>query len=243
MMRVSLICLMLWTASAAVGPARPAWAGPRPTFLKLTEPGPAAHELAETKPATGADKPAVAKPAAIADRPASAKKSTGRAWELIGLLGLGGAPFSAISGRQPNQTMPFTFYHALRLRFPKWTPLALEVNTVYAGAFGLGLNILCDVFRSERVRVHLGDPGVFFNLYQSVTARNWDRTIDLTAGLGVEIRPVLTGPRQNLRLTFDARWFVPNPFTTHEKLGSFAIPLYEDAAKGVQLWIGIARTF
>jgi hypothetical protein len=164
-------------------------------------------------------------------------------WELLGVFALGGAPFSAIPTRWHNQSYWFSFYHALRLRFPRISPLALEANVAYSASFGIGVNLLIDVIRTERWRVHLIDPGIFINLHDSLTATNWERRLDLTLGGGFEYDLKVDPKHGDLRLTFDVRWFIPEPVSLQDRLGAFSVPIYEDAAKGVQLWIGIARRF
>ncbi len=158
-------------------------------------------------------------------------------FETQTLLG-GGGPVGLIGANlyEPGTTLPLSVRLAQRFRFPLNSPLGLELNFVVP--IGLGVNVLCDVYRSDRVRVHLGDPGVHWNMVQPVSVGRVGRTWDLTLGGGLDVR--LT---DRLWLTLDWRAYLPDPTSVIGRYGDWARPIYKEAALGGQLWLGIARVW
>jgi hypothetical protein len=130
-------------------------------------------------------------------------------------------------------TAPFTLRLAGQLRLPEYTPLALEVNAVVP--YGLGMNLLFDVVQTDRIRVHLFDLGFFWNAWKPVTVQRLKRSVDLTVGLGLDVRI-----KGSWSVSADWRLFLPNPLTTLPAYAEFALPMYEEALKGGQLWFGAA---
>ncbi len=133
-------------------------------------------------------------------------------------------------------TAPFTLRLAGQIRAPKYTPVSLEISAVIP--CGFGANLLFDVFQSDRVRVHLLDLGIFWNAFKPVSVQRLHRDFDLTAGLGLDVRVWKT-----LSVSADWRVFLPNPATTLPNYADFAIPMYVEAARGGQLWIGAAYSW
>ncbi|MEK7508259.1 MAG: hypothetical protein AAB568_00165 [Patescibacteria group bacterium] len=146
----------------------------------------------------------------------------------------GGAPLLPILTDWDKQhTAPISGFVAYRLRAPDYTPLGLEANVV--APYGLGLNALIDILRLKKTRTHISF-GVFANLIDSVSVMQIDRRLDITTGVGTEIE---LAPKT--RLTIDWRVFLPWPWEIIPAYGDFFRPFYEEAAKGGQIWIGIAQ--
>lgn len=126
---------------------------------------------------------------------------------------------------------------AVRLRRPE-TLLALEVS-VYV-PWGVGANVLLDVYRNERLRVHLIDPGVFRSWGSSsrIVRPDVGRAIDLTLGLGVEWQFA-----DRWWFTLDCRFFFPDLMRVIGYYGDYARRIYAQAAEEVQTWAGIAYSF
>lgn len=125
-----------------------------------------------------------------------------------------------------------------RLRRVPETQFALEVG--FYAPWGVGVNLLVDVFRNDRLRVHLIDPGVFYAWEPGlrVSRPDVEREFDITLGLGVEWN--FTG---RWWLTVDSRFYLPDPIRVIGYYGDFARRIYSDAARGVQTWIGVGYTF
>ncbi len=158
-------------------------------------------------------------------------------FETQTLMG-GGGPIGLIGANlpEPVSTLPLSVRLAQRFRLPRWSPVALEVNFVVP--IGLGVNFLCDVYRSDRVRLHLIDPGIHWNMVQPVSVTRVGRSWDVTFGAGIDVR--LNG---QLWLTLDWRAYLPDPSVVPYKYGDWARPIYKEAALGGQLWLGIARVW
>jgi len=151
------------------------------------------------------------------------------------LSGGGGIGLIGQSFPQGGTTMPISVRLAQRLRFPRHTSLGLELSFVVP--IGLGVNVTCDVYRNDRVRIHLVDPGIHWNMVEPVSVSRVKRSWDLTLGAGLDVR--LT---DQLWLTVDWRTFLPDP-TIINKYGDWARPIYKEAALGGQLWLGISRSW
>lgn len=130
-------------------------------------------------------------------------------------------------------TSVFTLRLAGQLRLPEYTPLALEVSAVIPNGFGL--NLLTDVFKTEWVRIHLFDIGIFWNAFQPVSVQRYKRDLDLTFGAGIDVH--IKGAWS---VSADWRMFLPNPITVLPKYADFAVPIYIEAARGGQLWLSAA---
>lgn len=146
----------------------------------------------------------------------------------------GGAPLLPILMDWDKQrTAPISGFVAYRLRAPDYTPLGLEANVVLP--YGLGLNALVDIIHFKKTQTHISF-GVFANLIDSVSVMDIDRQLDITTGVGTEIE---IAPKT--RLTIDWRVFLPWPWEIIPAYGDFFRPFYQEAAKGGQIWVGIAQ--
>lgn len=122
-----------------------------------------------------------------------------------------------------------------RLRWLPYTPIALEASMFIP--YGGGFNVLFDVFRNDRVRVHAFDLGLFwaFSEEQRVVGPKFDRSFDITAGAGIEVRVL-----DRWIVTADWRWFFPNPGEMLPMYGDFSQRPYARALIGGQIWIGVS---
>ncbi len=150
--------------------------------------------------------------------------------EAIDLLLVG-----AVGGGYPNRG---GLLMVARLRRIPETPLGLEFG--FYAPWGVGANLLLDVYRSDRVRVHLLDPGVFYSWDQElrIVRPDVERAVDITFGLGVEWQFA-----DRWWLTVDCRMFLPEPTKTIGWYGDFARRIYANAAAGVQTWVGVGYSF
>jgi hypothetical protein len=167
-------------------------------------------------------------------RPAAAKDGPLDPFHIRVIAGLGG-PVGLIGYDdywRPT-TMPFTLRLAGQLRLPEYTPLALEISAVIPNGFGA--NLLFDIVQTDWVRVHLIDVGFFWNAFQPVTVQRYKRDVDLTLGLGVDVRI-----KDGWSVALDWRLFLPNPITTIPAYADFSYPIYGEALRGGQLWLSAA---
>ncbi|MFH1047596.1 MAG: hypothetical protein V1738_04805 [Patescibacteria group bacterium] len=125
-----------------------------------------------------------------------------------------------------------------RLRRLPETPLGLEFG--FYAPWGVGANLLIDVYRTERWRVHLLDPGVFYVWEPRLNIVRTDvrRAVDITFGAGVEWQ---FAPQW--WVTLDCRMYFPEPIRTIGWYGDFARRIYAASAAGVQTWLGIGYSF
>lgn len=163
-------------------------------------------------------------------RPAESRAEGAPEIRGVDLMVLGAA-----GGGHPDRLGVFL---AARLRRVPETPLGIEVGLFVP--WGVGANLLIDVFRNDRLRVTLLNPGVFYSWTPElrVTRPDVERSVDITVGVGLEWR---LAPR--LWLTFDSRFFFGEPVGVVGHYGDFARRIYVDMAKGVQTWIGIGYEF
>ena len=169
--------------------------------------------------------------------PSAASAKVAGLVEIEALAGIGG-PIALIGASSPGglSTEPVTAIVAGRIGFPDYSLLRLEISGVIPN--GMGINLLLDVFQYQRVRVHLLDPGVFWNLGKPVTAAHLPRKMDLTVGAGCDVK--LVG---NWSVALNWRWFIPNPITVIPDYDSFSYPAYREAARGGQLWATASYTW
>lgn len=158
-----------------------------------------------------------------------------RKFETQTVWGFGFAPGVGAMGRDCT-TLPISIWMLQRFRLPRYTNFGLEVGMVAPGGFSVTL--LTDVTRFGRFRIHLVDPGIVVNLTEPGTVNRVHRTWDLTLGAGIDIRL-----DDLLTLTVNWRMFFPDPFSVIGRYGDFARPVYTEAAKGGQLWFGLARVW
>lgn len=180
---------------------------------------------------------AMATAAVAANNPPETANS--KTFEFQFNLAAGGAPGMAAyhgSVLGPPSTALLTAHIAARFRLPKYTPLVLEIDVVFP--HGVGANLGIDILRTERVRVHIGDVGLFGNLTTPVSVARLKRKLDMVAGAGVEIKV-----NKSFSVTLDWRMFLPPFADTLLRYGDFARPMYEEALKGGQVWIGFSRVW
>lgn len=181
---------------------------------------------------------AVANVAAADDN--SGPEITGQdaAFECQFNLAVGGAPWMKTYDNLygASTTAVFTGHVGVRLRMPKYTPLVLEISAVFP--YGIGATVGVDVIHTDRVRLHIGDFGVFGNFTVPVSVARLERKMDLVIGLGLEVKLTKT-----VSVTLDWRAFLPPPITTLRHYGDFARPLYDEVFKGGQIWIGFSRVW
>lgn len=150
------------------------------------------------------------------------------------VLATGGAPLLPfVQDWNKQHTAMLSTLVAGRLRAPDYTSLGLEANVVIP--YGLGLNAFVDIIRLKKARTHISF-GVFANLIDSVSVMQIDRQLDITTGIGTEIEIT-----PQTRLTIDWRIFLPWPWQIIPEYGDFFRPFYQEAAKGGQIWVGIAQ--
>jgi hypothetical protein len=167
---------------------------------------------------------------AAADRTASAQ--TGRERLELQIGGATGGPLGLALDPSPRYTTAFVTVRAhARLRSPRYTPLAVETGAVLG--YGLGANLLVDVLRAGRLRVHIFDAGVFWSRWRPVAVGRVRRAWDLTLGAGTEVRVW-----RKLSVTLDWRTFLPNPYRVLTDYGDFSRLVYGEALKGGQTWLG-----
>lgn len=149
-----------------------------------------------------------------------------------GVEGLDLRPIAAIGGGVDSRVGGML---GARLRWLPYTPIVLEASMFIP--YGGGFNVLLDVFRNDRVRVHVLDPGLFwaFSDAQRVVGPKFDRSFDITAGAGIEVRV-----RDRWIVTADWRWFFPNPGEVVPMYGDFSRKPYTRALIGGQIWIGVS---
>lgn len=92
----------------------------------------------------------------------------------------------------------------IRLQFPK---AFLGAQIFSQLQYGLGAQLLTYVYRGDRLKVHVGDPGVLFPLFGNyLTVRDVPRDWDLIVGAGAQYRLLC-----NLDLIADLRVDIPDP--------------------------------
>lgn len=145
--------------------------------------------------------------------------------------GLGGNPF--------GDQMRLGLFCTERLRLLPVTPVALEFSAYLP--YGVGAGLTFDLFRSQHLRVHFGDLGVFLPFAPELRIAHPEvpRVWDLTVGAGVEWLVTENGPI----LQLDWRAFLPDPTTVPFYYGGFSERFYLDALKGGQIWLGVAWRF
>jgi hypothetical protein len=153
----------------------------------------------------------------------------GKNWEGEWLVGIG-------AGFSPGH---FGLPAMFRLRLLNFgVPLALE--TSFYCPYGVGANLLLDIFQRGGLRVHALDLGLFvpFAQPERLVRMEVDRSIDVTIGAGMEY-----GFKRGWVLAVDYRFFFPNPTTVPFRYGGFSLDIYRDTAKGGHLWVTFGRRF
>jgi hypothetical protein len=134
-----------------------------------------------------------------------------------------------------------TFHAAQRLSSPGYSGLTLEISAVLP--CGAGANLLFDAYHTDAFRLHILDPGIFYNTNDTALkrsavsvdrlSRRWDMTFGLGAGLQI---------KSKVWLTADWRVFIPDPVLL-SRLGALSRPYIDEALKGGNLWLGMAFTW
>jgi hypothetical protein len=71
-----------------------------------------------------------------------------------------------------------------------------------------------------------------------VNAAKIPRLYDITAGGGVDVRVW-----RDLSVGIEWRWFIPDPIGIIPKYDGFAVPAYEEALRGGQLWLNTSYSW
>ncbi len=156
--------------------------------------------------------------------------------EKRGFEGMFGVGIGAGPGAAENAFVSYPL--TLRLRYLPQTPFGLELNLLVPN--GAGANLLLDVYRGERLRVHAFDLGIFkpFSQELAVVRTDVKRDFDITLGIGLEYDFALGGT-----LAVDWRVFLPDPTRIPFYYGAYAMNIYRDALIGSQLWISCGWKF
>lgn len=155
--------------------------------------------------------------------------------ELQTMFAMGG-PIGLMGDRLSDiSTQTFTAMAAARLRSPKYSIVGIEANYVYLSGFGA--TMLFDVWRSDRIRVHVLDLGIFWNGTRPVSVMRLPRAYDVTLGAGVELR------FGRWSMTFDWRANLPDPYGTLSTYGGFSRQWYAEAVKGGQVCGGVSYSW
>jgi hypothetical protein len=155
------------------------------------------------------------------------------AFEFQIMLALGGP--AGLYDDVKATPQPFVALLGARIRSPKHSIVGIELYELVPNGFGAATII--DVWRSEHLRVHLLDLGIFANLGKPVSVQRHQRSYDITLGGGIELR------FESLSFTFDYRMFLPDLYDTLGNYGGFSKPWYTEAAKGGVLLWGISKSF
>lgn len=187
--------------------------------------------------------PSVIQPATCALRPHHcpdhAKQLTSWNWTLLELqpfAGLGGPVGLVYRAPDDASTKVFTSRLGTRVRSTRHLNFGLEAYTVIPSGFGA--NLVLDAFKGDRFRIHILDLGVFWNAFSPVSVANVKRDLDVTFGLGADIKVY-----GNWTVLADYRFFLPNPEHFLTGWGDFAIPLYNEAFQGGQLWFALGYSW
>ena len=147
----------------------------------------------------------------------------------------GGSVVEAVSPSNGSTSNTYTVNLVARVRHGR-TPFAFEQMIIIP--HGLMSSLLLDVWRGDRWRAHL-DLGVFVPIHgQHVSAKSIDRSWDIVPGLGAEVKV-----HERMVVTADWRIFLPDPTTVPQTYGDFVRPIYKDAQRGGQLWLGANVVF
>lgn len=150
------------------------------------------------------------------------------------LIAVGGAVGLAVFDTYEEPTTCLASYFlAQRFRLPRYTTIGLELNMTLPHTFGAGL--LLEAVHTRHFRLHLPELGVVWYPGEPMSVSRIHREYDVYLGLGFDLR-FWKGPR----LAVEWRAFLPEPVGTITKMADFARPVYEEALKGGQLWIGVA---
>lgn len=113
--------------------------------------------------------------------------------------------------------------------------LGLELNVMVP--YGIGANVLFYVYNGPRFAIHVIDPGVFYSWADGleISAPSMPRALDISAGLGAEIRV-----NDWLAVTVDWRTYLANPFRVMSDYADYGIRSFIESLKGGQLCVGLS---
>lgn len=104
--------------------------------------------------------------------------------------------------------------------------------------WGFGLNLLVDVWKSDRLRIHLLDPGIFLTTYKPLSVNRFSRVYDITFGGGIEVR---IGKKIWLGLNWRA--YMPDPAKAVTELGEFVRPIVNEVLQGGMTWLEVSYSW
>lgn len=148
----------------------------------------------------------------------------------------GGAVVEWVDPSAGSTTRTLSLNAVARGRIPGHTPLGLELalNVPH----GASATVLVDLARVDRVSAHVA-VGAFFPIAnRQLSVTKIERSWDLTLGYGVEVRVY-----KKWEIMADWRVHLPDPTTILRIYGDFARPLYDEALRGGQLWLGMQHAF
>lgn len=158
-----------------------------------------------------------------------------RGFELQVGGSFGGSVIEAFDPSEGSKSKTFALNLVTRIRHRR-TPFAFEQTIIIP--HGLMSALLLDVWRGNRWRAHL-DLGIFRPIAKRhLSATNIDRSWDLVLGFGAEALVY-----KRLSVTVDWRMFFPDPTSVPQMYGDFVRPIYKDAQRGGQLWLGANWVF
>lgn len=148
---------------------------------------------------------------------------------------LGGSVIETFDSSDESTSKTYALNLVGRIRHHR-TPFVFEQTIIIP--HGMMSALLLDVWRAERWRLHL-DLGMFRPIAgQHLSATNINRSWDLVLGFGGEVLAY-----KRLAITVDWRMFFPDPTSVPQMYGDFVRPIYKDAQRGGQLWLGANWVF
>lgn len=158
-----------------------------------------------------------------------------RGFEVEAGASVGGAVVEWVDPSEGSTTRTGALNAFVRVRHSRM-PFAFEQTIVLP--HGTMSAILLDAWRADRWRAHL-DLGVFIPVGgRQISTTVIDRPWDLVLGLGAEAMVY-----KRLTVTVDWRVFLADPAMIPGRYGDFVRPIYKEAQRGGQLWIGAGWVF
>ncbi len=157
-----------------------------------------------------------------------------KTFELKTGFGIGvPAGISLYDGPYSETTQPIIIVYNARLRVPKTLSLGLEFNVIVPS--GYGVNILFDVVKTDKFRLHIIDPGIFWNYLQPVSVGRIKRKVDITLGFGAEYTI-----SHKWTVTLDGRAFMMEPINGVLTYGDFFRPMGKESMLATQVCFGFS---
>lgn len=158
-----------------------------------------------------------------------------RGFELQVGGSLGGSIIEVVDPSESSTSKRFALNAVARIRHPR-TPFGFEQTLILP--HGTMSAMLLDAWRADRWRAHL-DLGAFIPIGgRHMSAISVERSWDVVLGLGAEALVY-----KRLSVTVDWRVFLPDPTTIPQRYGDFVRPVYKEAQRGGQLWLGANWVF